>query len=122
VLDHVTGALEISTGSGDIQGRALVSADSLRADTGSGNLTLQGDFTGVREIRLETSSGDIELSLARTLPMRLVAKSSGGDIDVDLPELHTVRKTEHELVAEVGGGGTPVRIETSSGSVRVAAR
>jgi DUF4097 and DUF4098 domain-containing protein YvlB len=121
-LDHVTGALELSTGSGDVHGRALGRAESLVVDSGSGNVSLEGDLSDAREIRLGTSSGDVELWLARALPMRLVALTSSGEIDVDVADVRTVRKSEHELVAEVGSASTPVRIETSSGNLRVSAR
>jgi DUF4097 and DUF4098 domain-containing protein YvlB len=121
-LDRVSGALDLSTGSGDVEGRALSAAPAVHAETGSGNLTLHGDLSAAREIRLDTSSGDVDLSLERPVAMRLTAHTSSGDIVVDVPDMRTVKRSDHELVAEVGGGAVPVSIETSSGNVRVEAR
>jgi hypothetical protein len=36
--------------------------------------------------------------------------------------MKTVRKDDHALVAEVGDGGAPFRVETSSGTVHDTAR
>jgi len=54
--------------------------------------------------------------------MHLSATTSSGDISVDLPNMRNVKKGEHELIADIDGGGAPFRIRTSSGNVSVVSR
>ena len=45
--------MSCDTGSGDIVGEALKLGSNLNADTGSGDVTLSGDFSAVARIAIE---------------------------------------------------------------------
>jgi len=122
VLERVSGSLELETGSGDVHATRVTSLERVHVETGSGNVVLRGDLSAARDVKLDTSSGDVSVSLDRPLAMRLDARTSSGDISVDLPDMRTVRRDDHALVAEVGSGGATFHVQTSSGDVHVGAR
>jgi DUF4097 and DUF4098 domain-containing protein YvlB len=122
VLERLSGSLEIETGSGDVHATRVTSLEKIHVETGSGNLVLRGDLSAARDVKLDTSSGDVSVSLEAPLAMRLEARTSSGDISVDLPDMRTIRRGDHALVAEVGSGGATFHVQTSSGNVRVEAR
>lgn len=121
-LRDVAGALRVETGSGEVTARGFRATDRLNVETASGNVSLAGDLSGLREAALETASGDVTLALASSFPMRLVATTASGERTVSLPGLRTLRESDHELVAETGNGGVPLTIETASGDLEISAR
>jgi hypothetical protein len=86
----------------------------------TGDVRLAGDFTGLTEAKVGTSSGDVALKMEKAPGMSLSCRTSSGDIDVDVAG--TKVKTEQKLEVAVGGGGAPVRVRTSSGSIRIEGR
>lgn len=118
-FDRVSGSIEVETGSGDISSRELSGAEDVSAETGSGDVAIAGDLTGLKRMRINTSSGEVHVSTGKTVPMKIRAKTTSGDVDVDLPDVRTIERREHLFVAEVAGGGADVRIDTTSGNVRI---
>lgn len=133
---RLTGDGRVGTGSGDVRlervegrrvavhtGSGAVTLDrvsgSIEAETGSGDVALSGDLTGLKRMRINTSSGEVHVSVGRNVPMKIRAKTTSGDLDVDLPDVRTIERREHLFVAEVAGGGADVRIDTTSGNVRI---
>lgn len=120
-LDDVTGSLELRTGSGDVGGRGLRGVESLAVETGSGQVLLVArDAARLTRAEIETGSGDVELSLAGAPAMTLTVSTSSGGVDLDaLSDVRYRTRKERRVEADVRGGGVPVRIRTSSGSVVV---
>jgi hypothetical protein len=119
-LHAAKGVLDLGTGSGNIRGDDLTVAGALDLHTGSGDVKLSGDFAGLKEAKVGTSSGDVVLRMAKAPGMNLSCRTTSGDIDVDVPG--TRLKTERKLEVAVGGGGVPVTVRTSSGSIRIEGR
>jgi hypothetical protein len=115
-LHGVKASLDVGTGSGNIRGDDLTLAGALTADTGSGDVRLSGDFGALTGAKVGTSSGDVSFRMAKAPGMSLSCRTSSGDIDVDIAG--TKVRSERKLEVAVGGGGVPVKIHTSSGSIR----
>ncbi len=90
---------EISSVSGDI--RLAMNSPSLRVETVSGQLVVQGRLNGA--IALESVSGDIRLDALGERARKLSASSVSGDMDLDL------------ALAEDG----EIRMESVSGDLRL---
>lgn len=118
-LRDVRGALELDTGSGGIRGTGIVASGTVSADTSSGGVDLDGDFTDARSIAIDTGSGSITLSGA--LPaMELDIDTGSGGIDVDVPGLEILERDKDELTARTQGGGqVRVGLDSGSGSITV---
>ncbi len=116
-LAGVKGSLDVGTGSGGIRGDGLTVSGPLAVDTGSGDVGLSGDFGALTEATVGTSSGDVSLRMAKAPGMSLSCRTSSGDIDIDLAG--TKVRSERKLEIAVGGGGVPVKLHTSSGSIRL---
>ena len=74
------------------------------------------------EVKLSTSYGEVQLSLPPQSSFRLRAKVKGGAIQAYFPEadLEETRSGEEiELVGTVGGGASPIQIETSYADVEI---
>ena len=132
------GDCDVSTGDGrvildDIDGR-------LRARTGDGHMTASGRFdaldlsTGDGRVdatartgsklaagwSLETGDGSVTLRVPHDIAALLDARTKDGHINVQLPIMAQGRFRGHELVGELNGGGAPLRIRTSDGSITLA--
>jgi len=116
-LVQVSGALDLDTGSGDVVGRELSVGQRLRANTGSGNVKLAGDFSSVRDLDVDTGSGDVLLTVTGGSPsVRLTIDTGSGDVEIDLDDAR-VRKWKGEVVAEIGSAEGQGVIDTGSGDV-----
>jgi hypothetical protein len=132
------GDCEVSTGDGkvildDMDGR-------LRARTRDGRLTVSGRFealdlsTGDGRVEataragsklvtgwnLETGDGALTLRVPHDITALLDARTRDGHIDVQLPISVSGRISGRELVGELNGGGPPLHIRTSDGSITLA--
>jgi hypothetical protein len=119
-LDGARGSFDFGTGSGDIKGDSLTVAGALAVSTGSGSVALSGDFAGLLDAQVGTASGDVVLKMAKAPGMSLNCRSSSGDIDVDVAGAKL--RVEKKLELAVAGGGVPVKVRTSSGSIRIAGK
>lgn len=137
-VEEITGAVTLDTGSGDVwvkrvRGDAAISTGSgdvrvedvtpgrFSVDTGSGNVTVAADLSSAREATVHTGSGDVTMRLTADA-VRLEASTGSGDVSVSVPGMRTIRREDGHVVAELGTGGIPVRVSTSSGDVRLVAR
>jgi DUF4097 and DUF4098 domain-containing protein YvlB len=135
--EGVAGAMNASTGSGDIvlsqTGSGDVEASSgsgtveingvkgaVRVGTGSGNIRAQGTPTG--NWRLHTGSGDLTVELPSQTSFELYAHTSSGSIDSKFPITVQGTISPRELHGKVGSGGPTVDLRTSSGTIRIESR
>jgi len=99
--------------------RNLVAGRTLRADTGSGDVRIEGDLSAVRRLDIDTGSGDVSLRLTGTPSVRLAISTGSGDIDLDLDAARVTRARRGDYVAELAGGAGDGKIDTGSGDVRI---
>ena len=97
---------------------------SLAADTGSGDVTLSGDFTAVTKLDIDTGSGDVtlETSPGHAVPqVRMAIGTGSGDIALDLPSSRITRTRHGDVQAEIGSATGAGSISTGSGDVTLRA-
>jgi DUF4097 and DUF4098 domain-containing protein YvlB len=103
---------------------------SLRAQTFSGELFYDGQFSPNGNYKLTTASGPIELLLSDNDSVKLSAHSRRGNVEnqVNLkPESHTFsflggRKESSSLVGTMGTGLARVELTSFSGKIRIRKR
>ena len=139
--DHLSGKLRVKSSDGQVS--ITNSTGALEARTSDGNLTVDGVFNAVT---LHTSDGKLEVSLrdGTKLTEPSTIQASDGSVRVRLPEglaadldVHTSdghldcalpltmdhydskEGGGHNLHGKLNGGGAPLTIHTSDGSVRI---
>ncbi len=94
-------------------------AGSIDASTTNGRITaellsVERNHTN----RLSTTNGRVELTVPTTLAADIDASTTNGSIESDLPvATHTFGK--HSLRGTINGGGAPLRISTTNGSIEI---
>ncbi len=139
-LDHVSGNLHIKSGDGQVK---VTNADgAIDAHTSDGNLSVDGLF---HTLALHTSDGSLDLNLREGTKLAgpTTIQSSDGSVTIRVPQnfaadlnVHTSDGhvncalplvmdnyqsggSGHELRGKLNGGGTPLTIKTSDGSVKI---
>ncbi len=139
-LEHVSGALRLRGSDGNITVRRC--SGTLEAKTADGSMDVSGSFSGLQlhssdgGIRvaldegsrltqassIQGSDGSIDLRLPRSFPVDLELHTSDGNIESSLPL--TVEAlgsgSAHEIHGKLDGGGAPLSVHTSDGSIRLA--
>jgi len=70
-------------------------------------------------IRMETVNGSIGLALPEKTAASLEVRCLKGDFHSDLPVSTLGAYTPREFLGRLGGGGTPVRLSTVNGAIRI---
>ena len=130
------GLLHVDTGSGAITGKELT-ADRITMDTGSGDIEIAGvnssDInldTGsgavrvlltsdVESLHVDTGSGDVIVRIPSTLGAEISLETGSGELDLEVP-MQLVHRDQGELSGRIGDGRGHMRLETGSGSIRLA--
>jgi len=139
--DHLSGKLRVKSSDGHV--KITNSTGGIEARTSDGNLTVDGVFNA---LTLHTSDGKLDLSLregtklseASTIqasdgsvtlrvPQGFAADldvhTSDGHVDCSLPVTMDHYQSKggdgHDLHGRLNGGGTPLSIHTSDGSVKI---
>ena len=138
VEDVRGGEINIDTGSGGVTGTNLTAA-TVRVDTGSGRIEL--DRVSSEDVYLDTGSGSVRVELMEDIENLVVDTGSGsvtvwipegagaelevdtgnGSIDLDFP-VQIRRAGRDHVLGTIGDGRGSIRIDTGSGSVRLARR
>jgi hypothetical protein len=69
---------------------------------------------------LETGDGAVTMRIPHDITAMLDARTRDGHINVQIPITVQGRLSGRELVGELNGGGPPLRIRTSDGSITLA--
>ena len=138
------GGIDVTGGSGSLDGKTSGGPVTVRdfggparVESSGGGLTIEnvsGKVDGTTsggsisarfssplsdEVKLETSGGGVTLRVPDNSAFNLDASTSGGSVASDLPVTVT-GKTEHSrLKGPVNGGGKPVYLRTSGGSIHI---
>jgi hypothetical protein len=137
-LDAASSAtVESSSGSiriGELSGPELSirsSAGSIDIDDVSGNLVCDASSGSVRlaasrlsgSLTVDSSAGSVTLELPRDAAFSAQLKVSAGSIRSDFSFIGDVGKQERDrLTGDANGGGYPVKVDVSSGGIRLIAR
>lgn len=112
-LEDNTGSVDASTSGGSI--RISGRAESVQAGTSGGSIHCE--VTGIKEkLSLRTSGGSIHATIPSGLGMDLDLK--GGRVNMEANNFSGTMKKNH-IYGSMNGGGMPVRMSTSGGSVNV---
>lgn len=110
-----TGDLDLRTSGGGI--RIQNDDGSVHAHTSGGSIRAQ--LRANRGISLSTSGGSITLLLPQNVHASIDAETSGGGVTSDF-SLSTTRIASGEhLLGTIGGGGAPISLQTSGGSIHL---
>ena len=90
----------------------------LNAKTGGG--AIHATMTTVSDVNLETSAGEIAVAIPANGGFNIDAESSVGAVTTDLP-IATQRKDRDTLIGALNGGGKPLYLRTSAGSISIRA-
>jgi len=119
------GSIKVNKHKGDVI--AKTSGGSISVDDVDGQIqasTSGGSVSAslpkpVGENRLETSGGGINVAVPGTAALDVDAKTSGGSVNSDLPVATVGEKKRNALQGKLNGGGTPLVLRTSGGSINL---
>jgi DUF4097 and DUF4098 domain-containing protein YvlB len=114
VVQTGSGDVEVSSSSGTVRVRGV--RGTLRASTTSGGLHVQGEPRGDWE--LSAASGGVRVDVPDGSGFDLDATTSSGSIDVGMPVTMS-SASRRTLRGTVHGGGSRLRVRTSSGSIDI---
>ncbi|HET7922362.1 MAG TPA: DUF4097 family beta strand repeat-containing protein [Gammaproteobacteria bacterium] len=116
-LDTVTGALDMRAGSGDLYLRNITSQGPATLHTGSGDITLSGNLSGMNGFDLHAGSGDITLITDQPPAVHLDIGTGSGDISVHWPGVNNATSSDDSFTGDIGAARATGRIHTGSGDV-----
>lgn len=117
-IDKHKGDVVAKTSGGGISVEAV--EGQVLASTSGGSVSASlAKITG--ECRLETSGGGINVGVPGSAALDIDAKTSGGSVHSDLPVATPAsdKKRTSSLQGKLNGGGTPLHLRTSGGSIHL---
>lgn len=115
--------LDVTANGGAVQ-MVNVWGPKIKIGTSSGNISYQGDCSGVGSYEFSTHSGNIDLALPEKASVDLSARSYNGGVENDFP----LQKKEHTSFQSTKGssfsgtsnaGASSVKLQSISGKIRV---
>jgi hypothetical protein len=121
VVTALGGRLVATTTNGGVTGRDLSGGVEARAI--NGRVTIDLRALGADPIDLRTRNGLLQLTLPQTAKANVSATCTNGAIDVSGVVLELMgEQSKRRVRGRMNGGGTPVELTTTNGSIRVAGR
>ena len=111
------GPVQLKTGGGSITVENV--AGKLDGKTSGGPITASFAAPPADEVKLATSGGGVTLRVPENAAFDLDAASSGGNVSSDLSVETEGKPSRSRLKGPVNGGGKPVVLHTSGGSIQV---
>jgi hypothetical protein len=120
------GRIEISYVNGDVEartsgGRIEIHGVSGMVDAKTSGGPIEVSFVDEPAGRLETSGGSIDVLFPAGAGADLDARTSGGRVEIEHDLEVEGRERPHHVSGHINGGGLPLRLRTSGGSIRVRA-
>lgn len=112
------GALDVETTNGRIELADVSAAVRAKSTNGAISVTLSGRSFASDSIDLEATNGAVTLCVPDDFSADLDVRTVNGGIRVD-PPIDVEGRARNWLEATLGGGGPPVQIRTTNGSVRI---
>jgi DUF4097 and DUF4098 domain-containing protein YvlB len=123
-MRNLTGTLESRSSDGRVHIDGVFSGLQVHTSDGSLELTLAEGTKLTTASRIESSDGRVNIRVPRTLAADLEVHTGDGHIQCDLPLVmdgyDSKSDSSHNLRGRVNGGGVPLTIRTSDGSVTIA--
>lgn len=121
VLTGLTGKAVAHTTNGAVKATGL--SGGVDAGTTNGSLSIDMAAVGADRIALETTNGSVTLMLPETAKASVAATVTNGGITVGaLDNFQVTEKSRRRLEGTLNGGGTPVEVHTTNGSIRLRSR
>ena len=117
------GHVEVTSSGGAVK-MVDVTGPKVNVATGSGNISYQGDCSGVGDYLMSTHSGNIDMRLPQTASVDLNARSVSGRVENDFP----LKASKHPVFVPKAGssfagtsnsGSSSVELRSFSGRIRV---
>ena len=116
-LDKIEGSdINFIATSGSI--KANIVSGNIKADSSSGNINIAYEKFD-NNVELKASSGNCTLKLPGNAEFALRASASSGDVKCDFPVTVTGSQKEHSLEGTVRNSKNSIRINTSSGNIKI---
>lgn len=123
-MHNLTGTLESRSSDGSVHIDGQFTGMQVHTSDGSLELTLAEGTRLDTASRIESSDGRVNIHLPRTLAADLDVHTGDGHIQCDLPLVmngyNSKSDSGHNLRGRINGGGVPLTIHTSDGSVTIA--
>ena len=136
-VNQLKGEIKMRTGDGSIEARGL--DGKVTADSGDGHIKLEGRFDGLNiktgdgsvEARVSngsrmntawnvhTGDGSVDMTLPGDLQANIDASTGDGHISLGMPVTVEGSFSNSQIHGKMNGGGQPLVIHTSDGSIRL---
>jgi putative adhesin len=108
--ETVNGSVELEGVSGSVKGTAV---------NGSIEVSLAGERLAEEGVALKTVNGSVDLRMPRGVAAQLELETVTGGMDVDFPITISGKLDSRRISTTLGGGGPPVRVETTGGAISI---
>ncbi len=116
-VKNFRGPIHVGTSGGGVTIENV--AGKVEGSTSGGSISATFSSPLSDEVKLETSGGGVTVRLAENSAFDLDAATSGGSVSSDLPVTVVGKIARNHLRGPVNGGGKPVVLRTSGGSIHV---
>ena len=116
-VQNFHGPVRVETSGGGIKIENV--AGKVEGSTSGGSISAKFSSPPSEEVTLETSGGGVTVSVPEKSAFDLDAATSGGGVSSDLPVTTAGKPSRSRLKGPVNGGGKPVILRTSGGSIHV---
>lgn len=116
-VKNFRGPAQVETSGGGISIENVTG--KVKGSTSGGSISATFPTPLADEVSLETSGGGVTVRLADKSAFDLDASTSGGGVSSELPVETTGKPRKTSLKGPVNGGGKPVLLRTSGGSIQV---
>lgn len=118
-LENIKGSISGGSSTGDITMSNCQGPITIRSSTGDVRMNLPTQLQHAWNI--QTSTGDIVLTFSSNLAANIDVKTSVGDISTDFPVLTTTMQKKR-VRGKINGGGQLLKLQTSTGDIRLKSR
>ena len=121
VVNALAGKVAAHTTNGAVKGTNLTGGVDGQSTNGSVSIDMAS--TGSERISLETTNGSVTLMLPEKAKATVSASVTNGGINVgSLDNFDVTEKSRRHLEGKMNGGGAPVELHTTNGSIRLRSR
>jgi len=117
-IADVRGQIEFEALNGGVSLKRL--AGNVKGNTVNGGLSIElnGDRWDGEGLNVRTTNGGVSMAIPDNYSARLETSTVNGGMKVDFP-ITVQGKIERELSADIGSGGTTIRVTTTNGGVTI---
>jgi len=113
----IKGSVDVKAVSGDIKLLDVADAQTVGAESVSGNITYVGAIKAGGRYEIKTHSGDVRVTIPAGSSFDLEANTFSGDIASDFEITVSGKMSPKEIHGTVGKGGATIILKTFSGNV-----